>query len=66
MPRKCKLQPGGIFPIKVSSSELGELTSFTCTECHGALIRIVEDKHSRYRCHTGHGYTEETLLESVI
>jgi two-component system, chemotaxis family, protein-glutamate methylesterase/glutaminase len=46
--------------------ELGELSSFTCPECHGALIKIVEGKLSRFRCHTGHGFSEDTLLEGIL
>ncbi len=46
--------------------KLGELTPFTCPECHGALVRIIEGKLSRFRCHTGHGYTEDALLEGVM
>ena len=45
---------------------LGELTSFTCPECHGALARIPELKMARYRCHTGHAYTDSSLLEGVM
>jgi len=46
--------------------ELGELTPFTCPECHGTLTRIKEGKFSRFRCHTGHGFTEDALLEAVM
>ena len=46
--------------------ELGELTPFTCPECHGALAEITEGKLSRFRCHTGHGFTAEALLEGVM
>ena len=45
--------------------KLGEFTEFTCPECHGVLIRIQEDKLIRFRCHTGHGFTEDALLEGV-
>jgi two-component system, chemotaxis family, protein-glutamate methylesterase/glutaminase len=45
---------------------LGQLTPFTCPECHGALVRIAEGKLSRFRCHTGHGYTDSALLEAVM
>jgi two-component system, chemotaxis family, protein-glutamate methylesterase/glutaminase len=45
--------------------ELGEFTSYTCPECHGSLVRIVEGKLSRFRCHTGHGFTEHSLLENA-
>ena len=46
--------------------ELGELSPFACPECHGALVRIKEGKLSRYRCHTGHGFSEAALLEGVM
>jgi two-component system chemotaxis response regulator CheB len=46
--------------------ELGALTPFTCPECHGVLVRIAEGKMSRFRCHTGHAYTDSALLEGVM
>ncbi len=39
-----------------------ELTPFTCPECHGVLSRLQNDKIVRYRCHTGHAYSADTLL----
>lgn len=46
--------------------ELGKLSPFTCPECQGALVEITEGKLSRFRCHTGHGFTEDALLEAVM
>ena len=46
--------------------DLGKLTPFTCPECHGALVRVAEGKMSRFRCHTGHAYTDSALLEAVM
>ncbi|HEY3823445.1 MAG TPA: chemotaxis protein CheB [Bryobacteraceae bacterium] len=46
--------------------ELGELTPFTCPECHGVLVRVAEGKMSRFRCHTGHAYTDSALIEAVM
>jgi two-component system, chemotaxis family, protein-glutamate methylesterase/glutaminase len=46
--------------------ELGRLTPFTCPECHGVLVSIAEGKMSRFRCHTGHAYTDSALLEAVM
>ena len=43
----------------------GELTPFTCPDCHGALARLVEGKLIRFRCHTGHAYTASTLLAEL-
>jgi two-component system chemotaxis response regulator CheB len=55
---------GGAFEKGVM--DLGALTPFTCPECHGALVRISEGKMSRFRCHTGHAYTDSALLEAVM
>ncbi|MBG8556307.1 chemotaxis protein CheB [Hymenobacter guriensis] len=43
----------------------GQLTSFTCPECHGALTQLIEGRLIRYRCHTGHAYTVSALLGEV-
>jgi two-component system chemotaxis response regulator CheB len=45
--------------------EMGEFTPFTCPECHGALVRLVEGNIIRFRCHTGHAYTASSLLADV-
>jgi two-component system chemotaxis response regulator CheB len=44
---------------------MGQLTEFTCPECHELLVRLVEGKLIRFRCHTGHAYTASSLLASV-
>jgi two-component system chemotaxis response regulator CheB len=43
----------------------GELTPFTCPDCHGALARLAEGELIRFRCHTGHAYTASTLLAEL-
>jgi two-component system chemotaxis response regulator CheB len=43
----------------------GNLTPFTCPDCHGALTQLVEGNIIRYRCHTGHAYTISALLSEV-
>ena len=43
----------------------GELTPFTCPECHGVLVRLIEGKFIRFRCHTGHAYTASSLLADL-
>jgi two-component system chemotaxis response regulator CheB len=45
--------------------QLGELSQFTCPECHGTLWRIYEDKIVRFRCRTGHAFSSETLLNEL-
>ncbi len=46
--------------------EGAELTPFTCPECHGVLVKMIEGKMARFRCHTGHAYTDSSLLEGVM
>lgn len=51
--------------FEIGILEMGNLTTFTCPECHGALVSIEEGQLVRFRCHTGHAYTTSTLLASV-
>lgn len=44
---------------------LGKLTPFTCPECHGVLSKLIDGKLIRYRCHTGHAYSADSLLASI-
>ncbi|MBE7169142.1 MAG: chemotaxis protein CheB [Williamsia sp.] len=43
----------------------GKLTEFTCPECHGVLSRIIDGNIMRYRCHTGHAFSVDTLLAAI-
>lgn len=45
--------------------EFGELSPFTCPECHGVLARLREGSIVRFRCHTGHAFTAATLLAAL-
>jgi two-component system chemotaxis response regulator CheB len=40
----------------------GELSPFTCPECHGVLTALREGPIERYRCHTGHAFSRDALL----
>ena len=42
------------------------LPGLLCPECHGALIQLKEGRITRYRCHTGHAYSDSALLEGVM
>jgi two-component system chemotaxis response regulator CheB len=55
---------GGAFQKGIM--EFGRLTPFTCPECHGALVRLSEGAMSRFRCHTGHAYSDSALLEGIM
>lgn len=44
---------------------LGDLTPFTCPECHGVLVKFKEGMRERYRCHTGHAFSADSLLTTI-
>lgn len=49
-----------------SISELKKIANpsdFTCPDCGGGLWAVKDDPLHRYRCHTGHVYTERLLQE---
>ena len=43
----------------------GGISPFTCPECHGVLARMTNSKLLRYRCHTGHAYSADSLLAAL-
>jgi two-component system chemotaxis response regulator CheB len=51
-------------PINAGLEQIGELSRFTCPDCHGVLLQIADDDRVRFRCHVGHGYSVHTLLTS--
>lgn len=44
---------------------LGPMSTFTCPECHGAMVRLQEGRSIRFRCHTGHAFTPAALLSEL-
>ena len=44
---------------------LGEVSPFTCPECHGSLWQMREGGVLRFRCRTGHAYTAQALLADL-
>ncbi|HKG58349.1 MAG TPA: hypothetical protein VKB05_01115, partial [Pyrinomonadaceae bacterium] len=45
--------------------QLGEPSSYACPECHGVLLQMKEGTRFRFRCHTGHGFSMESLLADI-
>ena len=43
-------------------TEWGDPSLYACPECHGVLLQLQEGSNLRFRCHTGHAYSLETLL----
>ncbi|MBD2054490.1 chemotaxis protein CheB [Oculatella sp. FACHB-28] len=45
--------------------KLGQLSPYTCPECHGVLLQLKDGGLVRFRCHTGHAYSLNALLTEV-
>ena len=43
----------------------GKLTPFTCPECSGVLAMVRDGDRARFRCHTGHAFSADSLLASL-
>jgi two-component system chemotaxis response regulator CheB len=43
----------------------GTPSMFTCPECHGTLVRLRDDRSVRFRCHTGHAFTADSLMADL-
>ncbi|RYE50507.1 MAG: hypothetical protein EOP48_19635, partial [Sphingobacteriales bacterium] len=46
--------------------DLCTLTHFTCPDCGGSLVKIANEDPPRYRCYTGHSFTERSLNNEQI
>jgi len=48
---------------QVRNQRRGRVSVYTCPECGGALWQVDEAQLVQFRCHVGHVYNGETLLE---
>ena len=45
--------------------KFGDPTPYTCPECHGVLFQLRDGDRPRFRCHTGHAFSSDSLLSNV-
>ncbi len=45
--------------------QLGDPSSYACPDCHGVLLAVSEAGRIRFRCHTGHAHSAESLLAAM-
>jgi two-component system chemotaxis response regulator CheB len=45
--------------------KLGEPSNYVCPECNGVLLQLNEEDRPRFRCHTGHAYSVESLMAAI-
>lgn len=68
MDKKLELEvsiAAGNGAFKQGIMDWGELTAFTCPDCHGTLLKLKEGNSERFRCHTGHAFSVESLLSGI-
>jgi two-component system chemotaxis response regulator CheB len=51
--------------VEAGVLELGEPSNYACPDCHGVLLRLKGEGPMRFRCHTGHAYSADSLLAGV-
>jgi len=52
-------------PIEAGLEQLGKPSPFACPECHGVLLQLDDESRIRFRCHTGHAYSVESLVAAI-
>ncbi len=52
-------------PVDAGVQDLGRPSSFACPECHGVLLQVDEGGRFRFRCHTGHAYSADSLRVAI-
>lgn len=51
--------------LETGVMKLGEFSPFTCPECHGALLQMKDAGLVRFRCHTGHAFSANSLIAEL-
>jgi two-component system, chemotaxis family, protein-glutamate methylesterase/glutaminase len=52
-------------PLEAGLRDVTEPSAIACPECHGVLLQLKEEGRIRFRCHTGHAYSAESLLADI-
>lgn len=52
-------------PLAAGVLSLGAPSHFTCPDCHGSLLALRDGPLLRFRCHTGHAFSAESLLAAL-
>jgi two-component system chemotaxis response regulator CheB len=46
-------------------TQLGNISAFTCPDCHGSLVQLTNGNLQRFRCHTGHSFGSASLVAEL-
>lgn len=55
----------GLNAIEAGVETIGEPSPYSCPDCHGVLLRVRDNNGLRFRCHTGHAYSADSLLAAA-
>jgi two-component system chemotaxis response regulator CheB len=57
----------GMEPMNMRDMDsIGSHAGVSCPECHGPIWKIKDGSLQRYRCHVGHAYTAQAMVEGQI
>src|SRR5262245_28241756 len=49
-------------PMEAGLERIAKPSRFACPDCHGVLLQFTDQNRIRFRCHTGHAYSIDSLL----
>jgi two-component system chemotaxis response regulator CheB len=52
-------------PLDAGLERIATPSPFACPECHGVLLKLKEAGRTRFRCHTGHAYSLDSLVAEM-
>lgn len=52
-------------PLDAGIGQIAQPSVFACPECHGVLLQLKEGGRIRFRCHTGHAYSFDSLVSGI-
>lgn len=52
-------------PLDAGIAEIAQPSVYSCPECHGVLLQLKEGDRLRFRCHTGHAYSFDSLVSGI-
>ena len=50
--------------MEAGLEEIAKPSGFSCPDCHGVLLQLTDQARIRFRCHTGHAYSIDSLLSA--
>lgn len=57
----------GMEPMNMRDMDsIGTHAGVSCPECHGPIWKINDGSLQRYRCHVGHAYTAQAMVEGQV